>query len=102
VAVEVVVEEKLPENSFRMGEYLRTELAKLNSLHIAEIRGRGLLIGVEIKKSSGPARPFCERLMQLGILAKETHGTVIRLAPPLIITRQEMDWALERLAQVLR
>ena len=102
VAVEVVVEEKLPENSCNMGEYLRTGLARLNSPHIAEIRGRGLLIGVEIKKSSGPARPFCERLMQLGILAKETHGTVIRLAPPLIITRQEMDWALERLAQVLR
>jgi len=102
VAVEVVVDEKLPENSYNMGEYLRTGLARLNSPHIAEIRGRGLLIGVEIKKSSGPARPFCERLMQLGILAKETHGTVIRLAPPLVIRKQELDWALERLATVLR
>jgi ornithine--oxo-acid transaminase len=102
VAVEVIVDEKLPENSFRMGEYLRSELNKLNSPHVAEIRGKGLLVGVDIKSESGPARPFCERLMGLGILAKETHGTVIRLAPPLIITRKEMDWALERIAQVLK
>jgi len=101
-ALQVVAEERLVENSFRMGEYLRAELAKLNSPHVAEIRGKGLLIGVEIRKESGPARPFCERLAQLGILAKETHGTVIRLAPPLIITKEEMSWAIERIAQVLK
>jgi ornithine--oxo-acid transaminase len=101
-AIEVIVEEKLPENSFAMGEYLRGELAKLNSRHVSEIRGKGLLIGVEIKPESGPARGFCEKLMGLGILAKETHGTVIRLAPPLVIAKQEMDWGLERLAQVLK
>ncbi len=101
-AVEVVTEEKLPENSYKMGEYLRGELAKMNSRHISEIRGRGLLIGVEIRPESGPARGFCEKLMWLGILAKETHGTVIRLAPPLIITKTDIDWALERIAQVLK
>jgi ornithine--oxo-acid transaminase len=61
-----------------------------------------LLIGLEIRAESGPARPFCEKLGQLGVLAKETHGTVIRLAPPLVITRDEVDWALERIAQVLK
>jgi ornithine--oxo-acid transaminase len=101
-AVAVIVEEKLPENSYKTGEYLRGELAKLNSPHVAEIRGKGLLVGVEIRKESGPARQFCEKLMELGVLAKETHGTVIRFAPPLIITKQELDWALERIAQVLR
>ena len=101
-AVEVIVEEKLPENSYKMGEYLRSELAKLNSHHVAEIRGKGLLIGVDIRSESGPARGFCEKLMELGILAKETHGTVIRFAPPLIITRSDVDWALERIAQVLK
>jgi ornithine--oxo-acid transaminase len=101
-AVKVVLEEKLAENAFAMGEYLRAELGKLNSPHVREIRGRGLLVGVDIKKESGPARPFCEKLGALGILAKETHGSVIRFAPPLVITREEMDWALERIAQVLK
>ncbi|MBM3314337.1 ornithine--oxo-acid transaminase [candidate division WOR-3 bacterium] len=101
-AVEVVLEEKLAENSFRMGEYLRAGIAKLDSPHVAEIRGRGLLIGVEIRRASGPARPFCEKLMELGILAKETHGSVIRFAPPLVITEAELGWALERIARVLR
>ncbi len=100
-AVEVTLEEGLVENSFKMGEYLREELANLNSPHIAEIRGKGLLVGVEVKPESGKARPFCEKLMDLGILVKETHGTVIRFAPPLVITKEEMDWALERLATVL-
>jgi ornithine--oxo-acid transaminase len=101
-AVDVIIEEKLPENSYKMGEYLRSELAKLNSHHVAEIRGKGLLIGVDIRSESGPARGFCEKLMELGVLAKETHGTVIRFAPPLIITRSDVDWALERIAQVLK
>jgi ornithine--oxo-acid transaminase len=101
-AVEVTIEEKLPENSFAMGGYLRGELAKLDSPHVAEIRGKGLLIGVDIRPESGPARGFCERLMELGVLAKETHGTVIRLAPPLVITKSDIDWALERIARVLK
>ncbi|MBN2538172.1 aminotransferase class III-fold pyridoxal phosphate-dependent enzyme, partial [candidate division WOR-3 bacterium] len=98
-AVEVTLEEKLAENSFAQGEYLRTELSKLNSPAVKEIRGRGLLIGVEVH---GRARPYCEKLMELGLLCKETHGTVIRLAPPLTITREQADWALERIAGVLR
>jgi ornithine--oxo-acid transaminase len=101
-AVEVIIEEKLPENSYRMGEYLRGELAKMNSRHVAEIRGRGLFVGVDIRPESGPARGFCEKLMGLGVLAKETHGTVIRFAPPLIISKADIDWALERIAQVLK
>jgi len=101
-AVEVIIEEKLPENSYRMGEYLRTELAKMNSRHVVQIRGKGLFVGVEIRPESGPARGFCERLMEVGVLAKETHGTVIRFAPPLVITKPDIDWALERIAQVLK
>jgi len=101
-AVEVIIEEKLPENSYKMGEYLRGEMARMNSPHVAEIRGKGLLIGVDIRPESGPARGFCEKLMGLGVLAKETHGTVIRFAPPLIITKSDIDWALERIAQVLK
>jgi ornithine--oxo-acid transaminase len=100
-AVEVIIEEKLPENSYKMGEYLRSELVKMNSRHVAEIRGKGLFVGVDIRPESGPARGFCEKLMGLGVLAKETHGTVIRFAPPLIITKSDIDWALERVAQVL-
>jgi ornithine--oxo-acid transaminase len=101
-AVEVIVEEKLPENSYAMGEYMRAELAKIGSPHVKEIRGKGLLIGVELKPEAGKARPFCEKLGEVGILAKETHGTIIRFAPPLVIKKDEMDWALSRIADVLR
>jgi len=101
-AVEVIIEEKLPENSFAMGQYVRAELAEMNSRHVGEIRGKGLLIGVDIRPESGPARRFCEKLMGLGVLAKETHGTVIRFAPPLTITKSEVDWALERIGKVLK
>lgn len=101
-ALEVIVEEKLADNAQAMGAYLREKILALGSPHVAEVRGRGLLIGIEVKPESGPARPFCEKLMRLGVLAKETHGTVIRLAPPLVIRQEEVDWALERLAQVLK
>lgn len=101
-AVDVIVDEKLPENSFAMGEYLRAELRKLDSPHVKEVRGKGLLIGVELKPEAGKARPYCEKLGELGILAKETHGTIIRFAPPLVIKKDEVDWALERIAQVLK
>lgn len=101
-AIEVIVEEKLPENSFAMGEYMRRELVQMKSPHVKEIRGKGLLIGVELTEAAGKARPFCEKLGELGILAKETHGTIIRFAPPLVIKKDEMDWALSRIADVLR
>ena len=77
------------------------ELRKINSPYVKEVRGRGLLVGVEIKKEIATARPFCEKLMKLGILAKETHEQVIRFAPPLIIKKEEIDWALERIRKVL-
>jgi ornithine--oxo-acid transaminase len=100
-ALRVILDEELPRKSFESGAYFMDRLLQIGSPHVEEIRGRGLLIGVEIKKSSGVARPFCERLMELGILAKETHHQVIRFAPPLVITREEMDWALERIEKVL-
>ncbi len=101
-AIEVIVEEKLSENSLAMGEYMRGELAQMKSPYVKEIRGRGLLIGVELTAAAGKARPFCEKLAELGVLAKETHGTIIRFAPPLVIKKDEMDWALSRIADVLR
>ncbi|UCG44155.1 MAG: ornithine--oxo-acid transaminase, partial [candidate division WOR-3 bacterium] len=101
-AVQVILDEGLVENSYKMGEYMRAKLAQMDSPHVAGIRGKGLLVGVEIKQESGPARPFCEKLMGLGLLCKETHVTVIRFAPPLTITKNDLDWALERIAKVLK
>ena len=101
-ALQVIVEEELPRRSSEMGEYLKGRLLALNSPAVQAIRGKGLFVGVHLKDSSGPARPFCEHLMKLGILAKETHGQVIRFAPPLVITKDEIDWAMERIATVLK
>jgi ornithine--oxo-acid transaminase len=100
-ALDVLVDEKLAERSNDMGNYVMERLRALRSPHVKEVRGRGLLIGVHIKDDHGTARPYCEKLMDLGILAKETHGQVIRFAPPLVITKDEADWALERIARVL-
>jgi ornithine--oxo-acid transaminase len=100
-ALDVLVDEKLAERSNEMGTYFMERLRALRSPHVKEVRGRGLLIGVHIKDDHGTARPYCEKLMDLGILAKETHGQVIRFAPPLVITKDEADWALERIARVL-
>lgn len=100
-ALRVIVEERLIENSAVMGEYLLERLAEIPSPHVKEVRGKGLLIGVELKESAGGARRFCEALMQAGILAKETHQKVIRFAPPLIIDKPTLDWALERIKVVL-
>jgi len=100
-SLEVILEEKLPERAEELGSYFMEELRKINSPYVREVRGRGLLIGVEIKKEIATARPFCEKLMRLGILAKETHEQVIRFAPPLIIKKEEIDWALEKIRKVL-
>ena len=100
-ALAVLVEEKLIENSLEMGEYLMGRLRRIESPHIKEVRGRGLLIGVELHKSAGGARRFCEALMREGLLCKETHDNVIRFAPPLVITKADIDWALERIESVL-
>ena len=100
-ALKVIVEEDLAARAAESGEYLMKKLREIESRHVKEIRGKGLLIGVEVKETSGTARPFCEKLKDLGILAKETHHQVIRFAPPLVISRDEMDWALEKIKEVL-
>ena len=97
-ALKVLVEEKLITRSAELGEYFLAQLRGLHSPHIKEVRGKGLWIGVELNK---PARPFCEALKQLGVLCKETHDVVIRIAPPLVISRDEIDWAVERIAKAL-
>jgi ornithine--oxo-acid transaminase len=96
-AIEVIVEERLAERATVSGDYLRAELERLATPRVADIRGRGLLIGIEIDRAAGSARTFCERLLARGILAKDTHGQVIRLAPPLVIERAELDWLVEQL-----
>ncbi|MBI1950575.1 MAG: ornithine--oxo-acid transaminase [Acidobacteria bacterium] len=100
-ALDVLVEERLVDRSAETGAYFMKRLREIRTDRVKEIRGRGLLIGVEIKEEHGTARPYCEKLMELSILAKETHHQVIRFAPPLVMTREEADWALERIAQVL-
>ena len=100
-ALGVIVEENLVERASTMGEYLMDQLSEIPSRHIKEVRGKGLLIGVELKPEAGGARRFCEALQQEGILAKETHQTVIRFAPPLIIDKATLDWAIPRIRDVL-
>ncbi|MBO9367510.1 MAG: ornithine--oxo-acid transaminase [Chloroflexi bacterium] len=100
-ALRVIREERLPERAAEMGAYFLEQLMEIPSPHVKEVRGKGLLIGVELKPEAGGARRFCEALRQEGILAKETHEHVIRFAPPLIIRREEIDWALPRIRRVL-
>ncbi|MCB9451603.1 MAG: ornithine--oxo-acid transaminase [Anaerolineaceae bacterium] len=100
-SLKVLVEEGLIENAREMGAYLKGRLERIGSDIIHEVRGRGLLIGVELKPEAGGARRFAEALKQEGLLCKETHQNVLRFAPPLVITRQDIDWALERIEKVL-
>ena len=100
-ALRVIVEEKLVENTAVMGEYFLEQLVEIPSRHVKEVRGKGLMIGVELKPEAGGARRFTEALLDQGILAKETHENVIRFAPPLIITGQEIDWTIPRIRDVL-
>jgi ornithine--oxo-acid transaminase len=101
MALKVLIEEGMIENSAKMGQYLMERLGAIKSSHIKEVRGRGLLIGVELYPSAGGARRFCEALMEKGLLCKETHQHVIRFAPPLIIMKDEIDWALTHIENVL-
>ncbi len=96
-ALQVLIREKMIDNSLQLGTYFVEELRKIDNPVITEVRGKGLMVGVELKEK---ARPYCEKLMQLGVLAKETHDNVIRLAPPLIINKEDLDWALDKLKQV--
>lgn len=97
-SLEVLEDEKLPERSLELGTYFMEKLKQINNPMIKEVRGRGLFIGVELTEA---ARPYCEALKEKGLLCKETHETVIRFAPPLVITKEELDWAFERIEQVL-
>lgn len=96
-ALEVLEEEKLIQNSYDMGDYFKQQLSKIQNPIIKDIRGKGLLIGLELKES---ARPYCEKLQNKGLLCKDTHENVIRFAPPLIITKEEIDWAMEKIKAV--
>ena len=100
-ALRVLHDENMIENAARMGEYLIDQLAEIPGRNIREVRGKGLLIGIELRPEAGGARRYCEALKSLGILAKETHHHVIRIAPPLVIDRQTLDWAIPRLREVL-
>lgn len=100
-ALRVIVEEDLIRRAAELGEYFVEQLAEIASPHVREVRGRGLLIGVELKKEAGGARPFCEALQKRGILAKETHEHVIRFAPPLVIDKDTIDWALPSIREAL-
>lgn len=100
-ALKVILDEQLPENSHKMGQYFLNELKKIKSPHVKEYRGKGLWIGIELNPEAGGARRFCEALSNERILCKETHHHIIRIAPPLIITKEEIDWALPRFKKVL-
>ncbi|MEL6406298.1 MAG: ornithine--oxo-acid transaminase [Chloroflexota bacterium] len=100
-ALSVLIEEDMIANARELGDYLMARLHEIDSPHVKEVRGRGLLIGVELYDSAGGARRFCEALQERGLLCKETHTTVIRFAPPLVITREDIDWALEHITDVL-
>lgn len=97
-ALDVLIEEKLCERSAELGDYFLEKLRTLRSPDLKEVRGRGLWIGIELHS---PARPYCEALKEEGLLCKETHDRVIRIAPPLVITREEIDWAFERIKKVI-
>ncbi len=100
-ALRVIVEEELPRRSRELGAYFRQAIRDLHCPYIAEVRGKGLLIGVEFHPEAGDARHYAEALKDRGVLAKDTHGAVIRFAPPLVISREEIDFVVEQFAAVL-
>jgi len=97
----VILDEKLPERSLELGTWLQARLREIDSPHVKEVRGRGLMIGIEIREESGPARPFCKALMERGVLCNDTHHQVIRIAPPLVVTREELEGALEVISEIV-
>ncbi len=100
-ALDVIVQDNLPQRSAELGSYFMDKLKTIDSPHIREVRGRGLFIGVELHPEAGGARRFCEALAERGLLCKETHDHVIRFAPPLVISRDELDLAFEQVRAVL-
>ncbi len=101
-ALEVLDEEHLAERATELGEYFMDKLRQIKTKKVKEIRGKGMLIGVELYPEAGGARKYCEALQALGILCKETHENVIRFAPPLVVEKKTLDWALRRIAKVLK
>ncbi len=101
-ALRVLVEENLVANAAAMGDYFLSELQKLKTPQIKEIRGRGLMIGIEFQPEAGGARSYCLKLMEEGLLCKETHDNIVRIAPPLVIKKDEIDWALSKIAKILK
>jgi len=101
-AMRVLVEDRLAERSFELGQYFMERLVEICGDKAAEVRGKGLLIGVQLKPGGETARTICERLKEEGLLCKETHEHTVRFAPPLVIEREEIDWALERIARVFK
>lgn len=100
-ALRVIVDEKLVQRSAELGGYFLNKLRTIRSPHVKEFRGRGLFIGIELKPEAGGARRFCEALKERGMLCKETHEHVIRIAPPLVISQEDIDWAFEQVKAVL-
>ncbi len=101
-ALRVIVDEGLCERTAELGAYMLARLREIQSPHVALVRGKGLFAGIVLKPRAGGARRFCEALKERGVLAKDTHGNVIRLAPPLVVTKEELDWMLERVEAVLQ
>ena len=101
-ALKVIMDERLPQRAMELGAYLMDRLQNIKSSRVALCRGKGLLVGIVLRPEAGDARRYCEALQERGVLVKETHRTVIRLAPPLVIQRDELDWMLERVVAVLQ
>ena len=101
-ALNILLEEDLVKQSAEKGAWLLERLRAIDSPLIREVRGRGLFIGLEIEPAQASAREVCERLMKRGLLSKETHETVVRLAPPLAVDRASLEWAADQIAEVLR
>jgi ornithine--oxo-acid transaminase len=96
-----MVDEKLVEKSAELGAYLMEKLSTIKSKHIKQLRGKGLFVGMVLYPEAGGARRFCEAMMERGMLCKETHDNVIRFAPPLVITREQIDWAVAHVNEVM-
>ncbi len=100
-ALDVIIDEDLVKRSEEIGEYFKQRLEAMNSPLVQEVRGRGLLIAIELTDVAGKARQYTEAMMKVGVLTKETHNTIIRFAPPLVITKEEVDWATDKIRSVL-
>ena len=101
-ALKVLVEEGLIDNAASMGTYFLEGLKQISNPYIKEVRGKGLMIGMEFYPEAGGARQYCEKLIKRGLLCKETHDHIIRFAPPLVITKDQIEWALEIISSVLK